>query len=347
MQSEEDRIVMHVLHTKQGWSISTIAEEFDVAWRTAKRYATDENAATYGPRGCPARPDEAQLAQIVRRLAVCPDLRATTLFRELRDDHGYLGSYPTLVRVVRELRPAVVDEPVVRFETDPGHQAQGDWADCGRWLLGDRLVDLYAWVCVLGFSRMCAVRFATDKTRPTTLRLIVDTLLDLGGVTTETLTDRDPALVIGSTSNGRAVFAPEWIDLADALATTPRACRARRPQTKGKIERVVREVKEDLLRWITGQVLPTTPMIADYDTLARRWALDVVATRTHRTTKRVIGQAWAEEQALLRPIPERIGSLVSGGAEALPSNVVDITRLRSAGECVEQRSLADYDEATS
>lgn len=249
MQSEEDRIVMHVLHTKQGWPISRIAEEFDVAWRTAKRYATVESAATYGPRTCPARPDEAQLAQILRRLAICPDLRATTLYRELRDNHGYLGSYPTLVRVVRELRPVVTDEPVVRFETDPGHQAQADWADCGRWLLGDRLVDLYVWVCVLGFSRMCAVRFTTDKTRATTLRLIVHTLINLGDVTSELLTDRDPALVIGATSKGRAVFAPEWIDLADALALTARACRARRPQTKGKIERVVREVKQDLLRW--------------------------------------------------------------------------------------------------
>lgn len=347
MQSEEDRIVMHVLHTKQGWPIAKIAEEFEVAWRTAKRYATTEDAATYGPRPFTARPDEAQLAHILRRLAVCPDLRTTTLHRELRADHSYEGSYPTLVRVVRELRPAVADEPVVRFETDPGHQAQADWADCGRWLLGDRLVDLYAWVCVLGFSRMCAVRFATDKTRSTTLRLIVDTLLDLGGATSEVLTDRDPALVIGATSNGRAVFAPEWIDLADALALTPRACRARRPQTKGKIERVVREVKEDLLRWITGQVLPMTPSIADYDKLARTWALDVVATRTHRTTKHVIGQAWAEERALLAPIAERIGSLLSGGDAISASNVVDITRLRSAGEAVEHRSLTDYDEAMS
>jgi transposase len=346
MQSEEDRIVMHVLHTKQGWPISKIASEFEVSWRTAKRYATAEDAVTYGPRARPARPDEALVAHVLRRLAVCPDLRATTLFRELREI-GYEGSYPTLVRVVRELRPVVEDEPVVRFETDPGHQAQGDWADCGRWLLGDRLVDLYAWVCVLGFSRMLAVRFATDKTRTTTLRLIVDTLFDVGGCTTEILTDRDPALVIGSTSKGRAVFAPEWIDLTESLAITPRACRARRPQTKGKIERVIREVKEDLLRWITGQVLPQQPTIADYDGLARRWALDVVATRRHRTTKRVIGEAWGEERVLLRPIPGRIHSLVTGDGAVAASNVVDLTRRRSDGERVEERLLSDYDEATS
>lgn len=84
MQSEEDRIVMHVLHTKQGWPISKIAEEFGVSWRTAQRYAEATEPVAYGPRACPARPNDAQLAHLHRRLAVCPDLRATTLLRELR-----------------------------------------------------------------------------------------------------------------------------------------------------------------------------------------------------------------------------------------------------------------------
>jgi transposase len=346
MQSEEDRIVMHVLHRKQGWSISEIADEFEINWRTAKRYATSDETPMYGPRACPARPDASQLAHIERRLAVCPQLRATTLHRELRE-LGYEGSYPTLVRVVRLMRPQMVNEPVIRFETDPGVQAQGDWADCGRWLLGDRLVDLYAWVTILGFSRMIGVRFATDKTRQTTLRLIIATLTDVGGVPVELLTDRDPALVIGSTAKGRAVFAPEWIDLAGALALSPRACRPRRAQTKGKVERNIREVKEDLLCWLTGQALATQPTIADYDALGRRWTTDVIATRRHRTTKRIIGQAWNEERALLRPISERIHALVAGDGVVPASNVVRLSSLKHLGECVEQRSLADYDEATS
>jgi hypothetical protein len=57
---------------------------------------------------------------------------------------------------------------------------------------------------------MVAVRFATGTTRPTTLGLLTECLVELGGAPTEVLTDRDPALVIGSTPSGRPVFAPEW-----------------------------------------------------------------------------------------------------------------------------------------
>jgi hypothetical protein len=39
MQCEEDWLVMHVLHAHHGWSISKIAREFGVNWRTAHRYA--------------------------------------------------------------------------------------------------------------------------------------------------------------------------------------------------------------------------------------------------------------------------------------------------------------------
>lgn len=367
MQSEEDRIVMHVLHAKKGWAISQIAREFGINWRTAQRYATAQTPPVYGPRSKPAELSPAHLAHVKRRLEVCEAIRSTTLLRELRD-LGYEGSYPSLVRRVRELRgPSRTIEEVVRFETDPGHQLQCDWADCGTWLVGDRLTELYALVAVLGCSRMVALLFATDKTRPTTLRLLVELCAALGGLTEEILTDRDPAFVIGSLSNGKAVLAPEWIDLAETLGVTPRACKPRRPQTKGKIERVIREVKEDFLCWLTGQVLPARPTTDDYDAFARRWSLEVVAQRRHRTTRRVVWEAWEEEEGLLRRVPPRILHAATASTAADPrchdpsavgpmalrapqrpvSAPIAQNGLREAGSVVEQRLLADYEEATS
>jgi transposase len=343
MQSEETWMELHVLHD-HGWSIAALAREFGRDWRTARRYARAEKAPRYRPRDCPAKLTEAQLAHIERRLAGCPNLRVTVIERELRAAYGYRGSYTSLRRRIAPLRPADNTEPVVRFETSPGVQVQGDWTDCGIWPLGDGSVSLHAWVSILGYSRMAAVRFSLDKTRPSTLRAIVRTLDDLGGAAAEILTDRDPALVIGRRADDSPIYAPAWIDTAANLGIRPRACRAYRAKTKGKVERFNREIKEDLLAWLTGQVLPEHPSLADYDAFAERWRREVVATRRHRTTKLIVGEAWATEKPLLTPVSRRLLASVEG-ISAIPGPAAEAPRPRAlSGQTVEVRSLALYAE---
>lgn len=342
MESEETWMELHVLH-RHGWSISALAREFGLNWRTARRYATAPAPPHYPSRVCPAELTPAQLAHVERRLAACPSLRGTVLLRELRE-LGYTASVASLRRRLRILRPAAMAEPLVRFETGPGIQSQGDWTDCGTWPLGDGSAALHAWVTVLGCSRMVALRFATDKTRATTLSAIVRCADDLGGATAEMLTDRDAALVVGSLPGGAAIFAPDWLDTAALLGMRPRACRAYRAKTKGKVERLNRELKEDFLAWLTGQVLPERPTLADYDVAARRWALEIVATRRHRTTGRIVGEAWAAERELLTPVPRRVLARFEG------LEIIDTDRAprpsaaRSAGDEVEPRALSAYAE---
>jgi hypothetical protein len=107
---------------------------------------------------------------------------------------------------------------------------------------------------------------------------------------------------------------------------------------------MIRELKESFLAWLSGQVLPLHPTLADYDALARRWVEQIVLRRRHRTTKRIVGEAWAEERPRLRPIPERI--LLSLGNPVilpLPATTVDAEQ-RRLGEQVELRDLAEYEE---
>lgn len=345
MQSEDTWMELHVLH-RHGWSIAALAREFGLNWRTARRYATAGGPPRYRRRLRPAELSAAGLAHVERRLAACPDLRATVLHRELVDGYGYTGSYTSLRRRVVELRPTETAEPEVRFETGPGIQAQGDWTDCGTWPLDDGTADLYAFVAILGASRMPAIRFATDKTRATTLAAIVGCVDDLGGATAEFLTDRDTALMAGSRADGGPIFAPEWVDTAALLGTRPRACRPYRAKTKGKVERVIREVKEDFLAWLGGQVLPERPTLAWYDAAARRWALEVVAKRRHRTTRRIVGEAWAEERPLLTPVSRRLLARIEGQQTlvALPNPVSARQTAAVVGETVEVRPLAVYAE---
>ena len=267
MFNEEIFMELNALH-RQGWSIAALAREFNLNRRTVARYLDSPDAPSYTARPCPADLAPDQLAHVARRLDVCSTIRATTLYREVTE-LGYDASYVSFARrraaLLRVTQPKEIE---IRFETGPAVQVQMDWTDLGAWQLGDDMVELKAWVGILGFSRHVAFCFATDKTRVTTLELIPQVLNDLGGVPQEILTDRDPALVIGETSDKRAIFAPGWADLALSLGTSPRACRAYRAKTKGKVERIIREIKEDFLPWLSGQPLPLRPTLADYEAFA-------------------------------------------------------------------------------
>jgi transposase len=345
LQSEETWMELHALH-RHGWSIADLAREFGLNWRTVKKYVTEQEVPRYRPRARPAGLTAAQLAHVERRLTACPDLRVTVLLRELADGYGYTGSYASLRRRMVVLRPATAAEPVLRFETDPGEQTQGDWANLGSWPLGAGTADLFAFVAILGCSRMVAVRFATDKTRSTTLRSIVRCTDDLGGATADFLHDRDTALMAGVRADGAPIYAPEWLDVAALLGTHPRACRPYRAQTKGKVERVIRELREDFLAWLAGQVLPEHPTLAWYDGQARAWALGVHAKRRHRTTGRVIGEAWEAERPLLVPVSPRLVARMEGSDTLVPLPTPASARqtTAAAGETVEVRPLAVYAE---
>jgi hypothetical protein len=130
------------------------------------------------------------------------------------------------------------------------------------------------------------------------------------------------------------------------LGVRPRACRPYRAKTKGKVERVIRELKEDFLAWATGQPLPPSPTLADYDHLAATWCTQVVATRRHRTTGRVVAEAWSTERPLLRQIPDRVLANRRGAGVKDPAQVIDLGALRTAGDVVEAPCLADYEAVT-
>jgi hypothetical protein len=107
---------------------------------------------------------------------------------------------------------------------------------------------------------------------------------------------------------------------------------------------MVRELKESFVPWLSGQILPNKPTIADYDAEARRWIDEVVLTRRHRTTGQIVGEAWAEERPLLTPVTPR---LLAGAADELvrPTPVVIDLDQRRLGEYVQVRDLAEYEVA--
>jgi hypothetical protein len=68
-----------------------------------------------------------------------------------------------------------------------------------------------------------------------------------------------------------------------------------------------------------------------------------VAARRHRTTGRVVQEAWSQERQLLGQIPDRVLSSRRGGGTQNPAQLIDLGALRNVGDVVEAPSLADYE----
>src|SRR6266436_4399249 len=118
---------------------------------------------------------------------------------------------------------------------------------------GRRRVYLFSYL--LGYSRRSYLRFVESMDLPTTLREHVHAFHHLGGAARVCLYDNFKAVVLRHDADG-PLYNPKFLAFATHYGFRPQACRVRRPQTKGKVERHFYYVETNLLP------LPT----CDFDT---------------------------------------------------------------------------------
>jgi len=259
---------------RQGYSIREIARLTGHTRRTVTRKLAEKTPESFT---APARtsqldPYKPYLENRFRE----SHLSAVRLLEEIKP-MGYTGSVDSVRRFVHTLRPQSVaaQKATVRFETPPGQQAQADWAYCGRHTdsVGNN-VSIYAFIYVLGFSRMLFVRFTTSMDVPTLLDCHLRAFEFLGGWPREILYDNMKQVKIGPNEWNAA-----FLDFANHYGFTPKTCRIRRPRTKGKVERMVLYVKDGFLngRAFCG--------LDDLNAQAMHWLSNTANIRVHATTE--------------------------------------------------------------
>ena len=68
--------------------------------------------------------------------------------------HGYTGSYTTIKDYIRKLNLEKQKQAVIRFETNPGIQAQVDWKESMKFKTKDGdTIKFNVFLLILGFSR--------------------------------------------------------------------------------------------------------------------------------------------------------------------------------------------------
>jgi transposase len=284
---------------RQGLTVSAIARQVGLDRKTVAKYiARGLEPPVYGPRLPRARATDPFLPYLQERLAAYPGLTAVRLWRELKE-RGFTGGYTGVKRAVATIRPAAPTLFAVRFETPPGVQAQVDFARFEVTFSDEPGVKRIVWLfcLVLGHSRLIWARFVVHQDLQTLLRCHIEAFAALGGVPHEILYDRMKTAVTGEDPDGLVVYNRALLDLARHYGFQPRACRPYRAQTKGKVERPFRYIREDFFLAGAFQNLD------DLNRQLQHWLDTVANARRHATTKRIVQEAFAAEQAALTPLP--------------------------------------------
>jgi transposase len=286
----------------QGLSKAAIARQLEVSRRTVYHWITtgqlERDLTGPVPRGRVRRPT--QLAPyypiITTRLATYPELSAVRLFEEVRAA-GYPGGITQLREYVAQVRPRPEPDPVVRFETPPGRQAQVDFAEC-RFPWGKR----FALLVVLGYSRLLWLRFYARQTMATLIEGLETAFAYFGGVPQELLFDQLKSVIVadGRPAGGRVLENAEFLRFAAHWDVRIRACRPYRARTKGKVERPIGYVRRNLLygRECLGD--------ADLAAQTAHWLEHTANARVHGTTREVPRVRFErDERATLHPLALR------------------------------------------
>ena len=116
-----------------GGTIKGIARELGVSRNTVRKYLRDASRPKYGPRLPRSMKLDPFGEYLQGRVASAkPDwIPATVLIREIREQ-GYTGGISQLKVFLATLKPQLIVEPLVRFETPPGKQMQVDFISMRR-----------------------------------------------------------------------------------------------------------------------------------------------------------------------------------------------------------------------
>jgi transposase len=302
----QEEYVNHVLALRrQGWTIAEIAAELDYHPATISNWLKKGGPPPARAIDPAARVIDECWAARIRELVRPPaeKLLATSVF-DIIAAEGFEGSYPSVVRFLRDLRgprfrtPPAVSVPI---ETAPGEECQFDWSDCSEWTERWGLGEVWCLGCILCWSRWRKWWFTTSIDREHTLEGLVRFFEAAGGVPKVGRTDRMGAL--GVSQGKRFRLHRPTLDFASHHRLEIKACQAGDAKRKGKCERPFRDLKESFLTECDALGVPAD--LAELNQRAELWLPRRVHQRPHSTTGVPPAERLETERRFLVPLPRR------------------------------------------
>jgi transposase len=292
MKKKEDILDIMVLH-RQGLTIREISRRTGMHRNTIKKYIQS--------------PQEQEKRSIKRDSILSSYLptiefwldedlsyRAIWIYDKLRS-MGYSGSYDLVKKHVRRMKQQRCHKAYIRFETEPGRQAQVDFGEFQVERADGSIKKYYCFLMILGYSRMLYAEFVEHCDLPTFLECHIHAFEYFGGVVQEILYDRMKNVYI-RTLSGKHQFNDSLIGFALHYGFEPLVAPAYAPWVKGKVERPYSFIREGFWHGYGFTCLETT----NRDVLC--W-LQQKSYRIHGTTHEKVIDRYSREQPVLGALP--------------------------------------------
>ena len=282
----------------EGQSARAISRKLGVSRNTVRsmlgRIPRSGKQATTQPRTSILDPYQGVLRKLLEET---PEIKAPAALERLRR-LGYQGGISVLRERLRVLRPRPQAEAFLTLDFLPGSAMQVDWAEFGFALPGcPRRVSCL--VMALCYSRYMYLEFTLSQKFGTFVRALDRGMRFVGGTAAVDIFD-NMKTVVTTYAGGVPVFNRRFLEYASCRGFAVTACKPKKPQQKGRVERPVGFIRE---RFWPGRRFKS---LLDLNRQARVWLDEFANQRIHEQTGKVPALVFEhEEKRLLKPLPER------------------------------------------
>jgi transposase len=217
----------------QGRSIREVSWTLGISKNTVKKYLRCPGVPKAQPRPSRSSLLDPFKERLRMRLAEGV-LNCNVLLREMRT-LGYRGGKTILKEYLKPFRPPRQPKATLRFETRPGERAQVDFGLFRHQTREGHTRLIWAFVMVLSWSRAIYVEFIRRADVGSFIRCHVNAKV----------------VVVARDAGGRPVFNSRFLDFSLRVGSDITLCRPRRAQTKGRVERAIKYIRDNF--WSTAR----------------------------------------------------------------------------------------------
>ena len=285
-------------YIRRGLSCREIARKTGKDRRTVQGYI-DKPERINQPRKSVARGSKLDPFKdnILAFLSDDENYQASTIYDKVMK-LGYAGGYELVKRFVRVKKAETSRLAYIRFETEPGRQAQVDYGEYMVTMPDGVVKKYYLFVMVLGYSRMPYCELQERCNMIAFLEAHIRAFEFFGGVPHEILYDRMKNVFIRKVA-GKTAFTQRLVNLAIHYGFKPEVAPAYAPWVKGKVERPMDYIREGWWRGYAFSDLET----ANRDLTA--WLAEK-SQRKHGTTHERVDLRFDREKPHLTKLPPNI-----------------------------------------